>query len=151
MRKFLEYLFLEDDKWDYIFPSPIGHFVVVILVIISIVTCSRKDDNKDEVKHIDMTIEVDTTQYPAEQVVDVKQDSTDINFIVPKSRFWSSTETKLPRGIVQATDYAHGGKGKGDDQTNNYVTIKGTNGQLTIVRDVEIDLFLNLQKGDTIK
>lgn len=150
MRKFLEYLTLSDDNDDYLFPSPIGHIVFIILVVICIATCittcSRK--TQDEVKHVDLSIEVDTTSYAAEEV---KLDSTDADFSIPKGKYWSSQETKLPRGIVQATDYAHGSKGKGDDQTNNYVTVKGTDGKLTIVRDVEIDLFLNLQNGDTIK
>jgi hypothetical protein len=33
---------------------------------------------------------------------------------------------------------------------DNYVTIKRTNGFLTIVKDIDEDLFLNLRDGDII-
>jgi hypothetical protein len=33
----------------------------------------------------------------------------------------------------------------------NYVTIKRPNGYLTITRDIDEDLFLNLQNGDIIE
>lgn len=146
MRKFLEYLFMDDDEWEYLFPSPIGHFIVVILIIVAIVVGCRKSDKKDEVKHIDMTIEVDTTQYPAEQV---NLDSIG-NIVVTKGKYWSAKENKLPVGIVYQKQFA--GEGTNDQsQGDNYVTIKASDGQLIIVRDIDVDLYLNLEKGDTIK
>lgn len=150
MRRFLEYLFMDDDEWEYLFPSPIGHFVAVILIIFCIVTCSRKDDKKDEVKHIDMTLEVDTTQYPAVQVEDIETDSTKL--VISKSKYWSSKETGLPVGIVYMMDYAGSGEDEGDaNQGDNYVTIKSPDGRLKVISDIDVDLYLSLQKGDTIK
>lgn len=146
MRRFLEYLFLDDDNDDYLFPSPIGHFVAVVLIIVCIATCSHKDDKKDEVKHIDMTIEVDTTQYPAEQV---NLDSIG-NIVVTKGKYWSAKKNKLPAGIVYQKQFAGEGTNN-QSQGDNYVTIKASDGQLIIVRDIDVDLYLNLEKGDTIK
>jgi hypothetical protein len=69
--------------------------------------------------------------------------------VVKEVRYWSSSETKLPKGIVYTMDCAN--KGKPEQKVkDNYVTIKRTNGFLTIVKDIDDDLFLNLQDGDVI-
>jgi len=151
MKKFLQYLTLRDFNDEFLFPSPIGHIVFVILFVIFVGTCSHKRQNEEpKVNHIIMEDAVqvgDSIEAPWAE----KTDSTEVEFSVPKGTYWSSEETKLPRGIVKVTDHAHGSNGKSDNKSDNYVTIKGTDGQLTIVRDVEIDLYLNLQVGDTIK
>lgn len=148
MKKFLEYVYMRDWNDNYIFPSPIGHIVVVILIILCCVIGCHK--NEDEVKHIDMTIAVDTTSYPAEKVeVNVNED-----FIIPKTTYWSSQETKLPIGVVHAMDFSHGTKGdktRPDNISDNYVTIKGKDGKLTITKDIDDDLYLNMEVGDTIR
>lgn len=153
MEKFFDYVFMED-YYDWEFPPPIGHFVVVILAIIGIaIACHGSDEKKDEVKHIDMTIEVDTTAYPAVEVNTDSINETDIkDFVVPKTKHWSAQDTKLPIGIVYAMDFAHGTKEKpGNDYGNNYVTVKGLDGKLVITKDIDDDLFLNMQVGDTIR
>jgi hypothetical protein len=35
--------------------------------------------------------------------------------------------------------------------SDNYVTIKKTNGVLTIIRDIDVDTYLNLKINDIIK
>lgn len=66
-----------------------------------------------------------------------------------EARYWSASETKLPKGVVYTMDCAN--KGRPEQKVkDNYVTIKRTNGFLTIVKDIDEDLFLNLQDGDII-
>jgi hypothetical protein len=64
-------------------------------------------------------------------------------------RYWSASETKLPQGVVYTMDCANRGTAE-QKLKDNYVTIKRTNGFLTIVKDIDEDLFLNLQDGDII-
>lgn len=146
MKKFLRYVWMKDYNDDYLFPSPIGHFVFVILIFICFGICHNKG-KEDEVKHIDMSIAIDTTAYPAEQVV-IEENK---DFVIPKSKYWSSKETKLPIGIVHALDFAHGDKNKPENINDNYVTIKGVDGKLTITKDIDEDLYLNMNVGDTIR
>ena len=68
---------------------------------------------------------------------------------VKEVRYWSSSETKLPKGVVYTMDCANRGTAE-QKLKDNYVTIKRTNGYLTIVKDIDEDLFLNLQDGDII-
>ena len=68
---------------------------------------------------------------------------------VKEVRYWSSTETKLPRGVVYSYDCSNRNKPT-QKIKDNYVTIKRTNGYLTIVKDIDEDLFLNIEIGDII-
>lgn len=150
MKKFLEYVYMRDYNDEYLFPSPIGHIVFVILTFICIAICNHKG-KEDEVKHIDMSIAIDTTAYPAEQVV-IEEDKVNVNedFVIPKSKHWSSQETKLPIGIVYRMDFAGSGTKK-QTQSDNYITVKTTSGSLVITRDIDVDLYLNIDVGDTIR
>lgn len=68
------------------------------------------------------------------------------------TRFWLGNEVKLPKGLVVKMDHAHAKNGETDDDlTNNYVTIKTESGNLTIIRDVDVDTYLNVYVGDLIK
>lgn len=58
---------------------------------------------------------------------------------------FSSLETGLPTGTVVALDNSE------EDMKNNYVTIKDYNGFSKIIRDVDVDLYLNLHEGDIIE
>jgi len=58
---------------------------------------------------------------------------------------FSSLETGLPSGTVVALANSE------DDTKDNYVTIKDHNGFSKIIRDVDVDLFLNLHEGDIIE
>jgi hypothetical protein len=69
--------------------------------------------------------------------------------VVKEVRYWSSSETKLPQGVVYTMDCSNRGTAE-QKLKDNYVTIKRTNGFLTIVKDIDDDLFLNLQDGDII-
>lgn len=149
MEKFLQYVCMKDDDGEFLFPSPIGHIVFVILTFICFATCNNKS-KEDEVKHIDMSIAIDTTRvdsvYQAEEVIL----ETDSVFKVPKGHHWSSKEIGLPIGIIYMMDFA--GSGTDDqNQADNYVTIKRTDGSLVVTRDIDIDLYLSLVKGDTIR
>ena len=68
---------------------------------------------------------------------------------VKEVRYWSASETKLPQGVVYTMDCSNRGTAE-QKLKDNYVTIKRTNGFLTIVKDIDEDLFLNLQDGDII-
>lgn len=93
-----------------------------------------------------------------EQVVDVTVDTISVeteeepqanNVKVKEERYWSSSETKLPRGVVYAYDCSNRNR-PNQKIKDNYVTIKRTNGYLTIVKDIDEDLFLNIEIGDVI-
>ena len=71
---------------------------------------------------------------------------------VSNQRYWSSSETGLPVGVVVTTDCAGCRSENGKpDLKNNYVTIKRPNETLTIKKDIDDDLFLNIQVGDIIQ
>ncbi len=86
--------------------------------------------------------------YDAVQVDDNDDDSTKYKDI----RIWSSDETKLPQGTVYAMDCANC---QSEDEkainSDNYVTVKRPNNILTVVKDVDEDLYLNLRIGDLIQ
>lgn len=143
-----DYLTFEDE--DYLIPPTIFYAVFMAGLVTSLVF-SCESNHKDEVKHIDMTIEVDTTQYPAEQVV-LETDIDSTKLVISKSKYWSSKETGLPVGIVYMMDYAGSAEDEGaGNQSDNYVTIKSPDGRLKVISDIDVDLYLSLQKGDTIK
>ena|ERR1035437_9868425 len=70
--------------------------------------------------------------------------------VVQKVRHWSSYETKLPSGVVQASDCAMRNTAS-QDSKNNYITIRKSDGISTIVKDVDEDLFFNIAVGDIIE
>ena len=112
------------------------------LIITSIFACNKKQEESSQEPNV--VIEV----YDAEQAdsLDIAEESDN------NGRFWSSNETNLPIGIVVTKDCAHSGaENENQDQKDNYVTIKQPNGCLTIRRDINEDLYLNLDKGDQIK
>lgn len=145
MKNFFEYVCMKDSNDKYLFPSPIGHVVFVMLFVIWF-GIHKANNLEDEVKHIDMSVDIDTTHYTQDNI-NIK----DTSFIVNKSKYWSSKETSLSVGIVYAKDFAHGDTDKNNNLKDNYVTIKKQNGQLVIFRDIDVDLFLNVNINDTIK
>ena len=81
--------------------------------------------------------------------VEVTEEEEAPEVAVKEVRYWSASETKLPQGVVYTMDCANRGTAE-QKLKDNYVTIKRTNGFLTIVKDIDEDLFLNLQDGDII-
>jgi hypothetical protein len=78
---------------------------------------------------------------------EVPQETPEVT--VKEVRYWSASETKLPQGVVYTMDCSNRGTAE-QKLKDNYVTIKRTNGFLTIVKDIDEDLFLNLRDGDII-
>jgi hypothetical protein len=66
-----------------------------------------------------------------------------------KNNYWDSTELKLPKGVV--IDCTNCTSEVNQKISDNYVTIKKTNGVLTIIRDIDVDTYLNLKINDIIK
>jgi hypothetical protein len=67
-------------------------------------------------------------------------------------RLWSSSETDLPEGTVYAMDCANCQSEDGPaNSKDNYVTVKRPNNYLTVVKDIDEDLYLNLRVGDVIQ
>jgi hypothetical protein len=83
---------------------------------------------------------------PTEELV---EEAPETQEVVKEVRYWSASETKLPQGVVYTMDCSNRGTTE-QKLKDNYVTIKRTNGFLTIVKDIDEDLFLNLQDGDII-
>lgn len=145
--KFISYLKCDMESYNWIIPPLIFYIFLLCMIIVLPLTCSS--NKEDEVKHIDMSIAIDTTAYPAEQVV-IEDDSV---FKVPKGHHWRGKEIGLPIGIIYMMDYA-GSESKDDknhNQADNYVTVKRTDGSLSVTRDIDVDLYLSLVKGDTIR
>jgi hypothetical protein len=67
-----------------------------------------------------------------------------------KNNYWDS-ELKLPKGVVIAKDCTNCTSEVNQKISDNYVTIKKTNGVLTIIRDIDVDTYLNLKINDIIK
>lgn len=83
---------------------------------------------------------------PTEELV---EEAPETQEVVKEVRYWSASETKLPQGVVYTMDCSNRGTTE-QKLKDNYVTIKRTNGFLTIVKDIDEDLFLNLRDGDII-
>ena len=110
--------------------------IVLFLSLILLVSC-----NKGE------TPQPIEPKYETYDSVQVPEEPVDYN-----TRVWSAQENKLPAGVVIRTDCAHDSNdGNVADIKDNYITIKQPNGTLTIVKDIDEDLFLNLEKGDLIR
>jgi hypothetical protein len=67
-------------------------------------------------------------------------------YIDDKNNYWDSTELKLPKGVVIAKDCTNCTSEVNQKISDNYVTIKKTNGVLTIIRDIDVDTYLNFKK-----
>lgn len=149
-KKIIDYLSCDED-YTWRFPPQLMYLFAFVFILVTTIIAIVDPKGKDEVKHLDMSIEMDSTRvdsvYKAEEVIL----ETDSVFKVPKGHYWSSQETKLPIGIVHKMDFAHGDKPNKDNLSNNYVTVKGRNGKLTIIKDIDDDLFLNMEVGDTIR
>ena len=105
--------------------------------MIALVSCKPADEIQDTSNQ--PTVEI------VQQVVD---DSNNTNEV----RLWSSSETDLPEGTVYAMDCANCQSENGPaNSKDNYVTIKRPNNYLTVVKDIDEDLYLNLRVGDVIQ
>lgn len=96
------------------------------------------------------TSNVEVKEVPLDSIyIEVEGKPETSNVEVKEVRYWSSSETKLPRGVVYSYDCSNRNK-PNQKIKDNYVTIKRTNGYLTIVKDIDEDLFLNIEIDDVI-
>lgn len=97
--------------------------------------------------------EVQPSNQPTVQIIqegDIEDDYDESS--TNEVRLWSSTETDLPEGTVYAMDCANCQSEEGQaNSKDNYVTIKRPNNYLTVVKDIDEDLYLNLRVGDVIQ
>jgi hypothetical protein len=69
-----------------------------------------------------------------------------------KPQIWDGSEIELPKGTVVRLDCQDASNTFGKrDASNNYVTIQQSDGTRTIVRDIDVDTYLNLRISDIIK
>jgi hypothetical protein len=108
---------------------------VLLLSMIALVSCKPENEVQDTSNQVVVeTIQVDDTKNTNE------------------IRLWSSSETDLPEGTVYAMDCANCQSEDGPaNSKDNYVTVKRPNNYLTVVKDIDEDLYLNLQIGDVIQ
>lgn len=148
IRKIISYLKCDND-YTWSFPPQFFYMFVGVFILVSSILAIVAP-KEDEVKHLDMSIKVDSTRvdsvYQAEEVI-IEEDSV---FKVPKGHHWVSKEIGLPIGVIYSLDCAGRGT-KEEKQDDNYITIKRTDGSLVITRDIDVDLYLNLETGDTIR
>lgn len=103
-------------------------------------SCKPQTEVTEEETTSPITTYLDSVEVTEEEAPEV---------VVKEVRYWSASETKLPQGVVYTTDCSNRGTAE-QKLKDNYVTIKRTNGFLTIVKDIDEDLFLNLRDGDII-
>lgn len=121
--------------------------ILVALLGLTLFSC-KKQSSVDETLSESYTITIDSTYMDEDEPTD--EEVAKETVVAKEVRYWSSTETKLPKGVVYTSDCAS--RGTSEQKTkDNYVTIKRPNGYLTIVKDIDEDLFLNLHDGDIIE
>lgn len=145
--KIIDYLKCDDKYNNLIIPPSIFYIILAIIVMFIVLNYCLFNAKENNVKHLDLSLSIDS----------VKQGSVENNkeidaFVVANSKYWSAKDTKLPVGIIYAKDYAHGTEENPTKNfADNYVTVKGLDGKLIITKDIDDDLYLNLNIGDTIK
>lgn len=103
--------------------------------MIVLVSCKPVDENPQ------------TSNQPTVEIVQQVDDSNNTNEV----RIWSWSETGLPEGVVYSMDCANCQSETEQVVSDNYVTIKRPNNYLTVVKDIDEDLYLNLRVGDVIQ
>lgn len=116
----------------------------LLFIIFVLAVCFTSCKKAEEVKPITVRVEEPIVPIVEEPIVPIVEKEIE-------ERIWSSTEFKLPIGNVVNMDFSHGNNLKKYDFGNNYVTIKRYDNTLTIVRDIDEDLYLNIQIGDKIR
>ncbi len=105
-----------------------------------------KTESTENVETYDAITVPDSSDYSNED------EPTTSEVKVVQKRYWSSLETKLPIGVVTNKDCANcRSENVKANLKDNYVTIKRPNETLTIKKDIDEDLFLNVEIGDIIQ
>ncbi len=119
-------------------------FLFLVLVSLSLFSCQTKSE-VDETETYTLNF-IDSTFMDKVETEKIITPPT----VAKEVRYWSATETGLPKGVVYTSDCFSRGTSE-QKIKDNYVTIKRPNGYLTIVKDIDEDLFLNLHDGDIIE
>ena len=118
---------------------------VLSIGLLGFVLFSCKEVPEETKEFSDSVITIDTTIV---ETVEIEAEVPEA-VTVKEVRYWLGSETKLPKGVVYTMDCSNRGRPE-QRLRDNYVTIKRANGYLTIVKDIDEDLFLNLRDGDII-
>jgi len=117
--------------------------LIIVLLSITLFNCEAEPKPNDKLVHVEPDYNDNLVQHEPEEKPETS------NVVVEGVRYWSSSETKLPSGVVESYDCLNRGI-TNQNVKDNYVTIKRTNGYLTVVKDIDEDLFLNIKIGDII-
>jgi len=71
--------------------------------------------------------------------------TTEEQVVEQRPRYFLSSETGLPVGIIV------GGETIENGQNNNYISIQDETGKITVVKNIDWQLWSGLKKGDIIK
>ena len=111
--------------------------VIALLLAIGIVYSCKKEESE-------------TIPVTFEDAVEVETDTISVKEVkVVDLRLWSNSETDLPVGEVVDYDCANLGE-KTQNMRDNYVLIRKPDNVFTIKRDIDIDFFCCIKKGDRI-
>ena len=121
-------------------------FLVALVLGLTISCKPKTEETTENVETYDAVILSDSSDYRNQG----EPNENDIK--IADKRYWSSSETKLPVGIVVNKDCANCRlENEKADLKDNYITIKRPNETLTIKKDIDEDLFLNVEVGDIIQ
>ena len=121
-------------------------FLVALALGLTVSCKPKAEEPIENVETYDAVILSDSSDYRNQD------EPTESDVKVADKRYWSSSETKLPVGIVVNKDCANcRSENEKADLKDNYITIKRPNETLTIKKDIDEDLFLNVEVGDIIQ
>lgn len=114
--------------------------VLMFVIGIGLISCEEqpKQEETVEVQTIDLDVPVQTQVVT--QTVEV--------YRKPK-KLWNAKELKLPVGRIVKMDCSNCLQSD-RNLKNNYITIECEDGYLRIFRDIDVDLYLNMEVNDSI-
>ena len=118
---------------------------LLIVVAMFAFSCGPSAEDMEQQRIADSIAQADSADSIA-KIAHVQQESA-----VPKGiKIYSANSIGLTSGRVMDMDCKNMGKSD-QDLTDNYVTIRNSEGVCEIFRDIDADVFLNLQPGDSLR